>query len=112
VRFSLALILAALVMMGGTASGAQEAGQQSEPPYQMFSGNVVDFSKDKLTVERTLPGKEAEFRSFLITAETKVEGKLRTKVRVTVGFMTKDEGEVAMRIIVRPAGSSGSPKKK
>lgn len=55
----------------------------------------------KITVARAILGKPPENRSFLITGETKVEGKLKMKARVTVGFKTSEQGDVAVRIIVR-----------
>ncbi len=74
----------------------------------MFSGNIVELDKTKLTVRRSVPDKPDEKRTFLIKPETKVEGKLRTRARVTVGYMSNEEGDVAMRIIVR-TGVPSSP---
>lgn len=37
----------------------------------------------------------------MIKQDTKVEGKLRVKVKVTVGFVTSEEGDVARLIVVR-----------
>jgi hypothetical protein len=53
-------------------------------------------------VNRAVLGKPPEERAFLITSETKVEGKLRVNARVTVGYRTSEEGDIATRIIVRP----------
>ncbi len=77
----------------------------------MFSGNVVELDKSKLTVRRSVPDKPDEKRTFLIKPETKVEGRLRARARVTVGYMTNAEGDVAMRIIVR-TGAPSSPLQK
>ena len=76
---------------------------KSEPNYAFFSGTVEDFSEARIVVSRVLPGKPTETRSFVINADTKVEGQPKAKARVTVGFETRDEGDVAVRIIVRPA---------
>lgn len=78
----------------------------------MFSGNIVELEKAKITVSRSVPGKPDEKRTFLIKPDTKVEGRLRAKARVTVGYMTNQEGDVAMRIIVRTGAPSSPPQKK
>jgi hypothetical protein len=46
-------------------------------------------------------GKNSETRTFLITKETRIEGKLRLKARVTVRYTHDDEGNRALHIIVR-----------
>jgi hypothetical protein len=79
-----------------------------EPSYEFVSGTVTDLPAGKIVVNRAVLGKPPEDRTFLITADTKVEGKLRAKARVTVGFKTTEEGDVAMRIIVR---NNAAPKK-
>ena len=38
---------------------------------------------------------------FLIKSDTRIEGKLRVKLKVTVGFVTSDDGDVARLIVVR-----------
>ena len=90
--------------------GQQEEKQtppQAAPPaaeettYEFFSGIVLQLPEGRLTVSRAVLGKPAENRSFLIKADTKVEGKLKVKARVTVGFKSSDDGDVAVRIIVR-----------
>jgi hypothetical protein len=75
----------------------------NESSNEFFSGTVLALEPSKITISRVLLGKPAENRDFLITPETKVEGKLRTKARVTVGFKSSDNGDIAVRIIVRNA---------
>jgi hypothetical protein len=77
--------------------------QKTEPQYEdTFSGPIVDLSSEKITVSRSILGKPAEKRTFWIKADTKVEGgKLRVKSKVTVGFVTSDEGDIARLIVVR-----------
>jgi hypothetical protein len=58
-----------------------------------------------VTVSRNHLGKN-ESRSFLITQETKVEGRIRVNARVTVRFRAADEGDVALHIIVRGTQAS------
>jgi hypothetical protein len=79
---------------------------KNEPKYsETFAGPVVELSADRVTVSRSILGKPAETRTFLIKPDTRVEGKLRARARVTVGFVTTDEGDVARLIVVRATQS-------
>ncbi|MBC7927452.1 MAG: hypothetical protein H7039_17530 [Bryobacteraceae bacterium] len=81
---------------------------QAESNYEFVSGIVSDLPPGKIVVNRAVLGKPPENRTFSITAETKIEGRLRPRVRVTVGFRTTEDGEpVAVRIIVRPQAGNG-----
>jgi hypothetical protein len=81
---------------------AQTPGEQApEPQTEKFSGTVAELSADRVTVVRATVGAKSERRTFLIRLETRVEGKLRVKARVTVGFTATDEGDVAHLIVVR-----------
>jgi len=79
--------------------------KETPPPEQVedffFSGLVAEFTAEKIVVSRAVLGKPAEKRTFLITQGTKVEGKLKNKVRVTVRYQTNDDGDVAAAILVR-----------
>lgn len=84
---------------------------KSEPKYdQTFSGPIIEFTATKITVSRSILGKPAEKRSFLIKSDTRIEGKLRVHVKVTVGYVTTDEGDVARLVVVRT--SQKQPEKK
>jgi hypothetical protein len=96
------IALLCLCFAAFTASWGQEPPPPSEPNYAFFSGIVEEFSDARITVSRVLPGKPTETRSFIINSGTKVEGRIDNKSRVTVGFETRDDGDVAVRIIVRP----------
>ena len=75
---------------------------KAEPGYDdTFSGPIVELSSERITVSRSILGKPAEKRSFWIKSDTRIEGKLRLKVKVTVGFITTDAGDVARLIVVR-----------
>jgi hypothetical protein len=79
------------------------AAQDDEDNY--FAGTVVETAKDHLKISRVVQGK-TEVRIFLVTAATKVEGgKLRTRLRVTVRFVTADEHDTATLVIIRPEKS-------
>ena len=74
----------------------------AEPHYDdTFSGPIVELSSQRITVSRSVLGKPAEKKSFWIKPDTRVEGKLHVKVKVTVGFVTTDEGDIARLIVVR-----------
>jgi hypothetical protein len=71
-----------------------------EPDYEFVSGTIAELPAGKIVVNRAGLGKP-ELRTFLITEETKIEGRLRQGARVTVGFKPSEFGDVAVRIIVR-----------
>jgi hypothetical protein len=92
--------LAAAAQEGGNAPKTDDA--KSEPKYDdTFSGPVVELSAVKITVSRSILGKPAEKRTFAIKSDTRVEGKLRVRAKVTVGFVVTDDGDVARLIVVR-----------
>jgi len=75
---------------------------KTEPKYDdTFSGSIIELSTSKITVSRSILGKPAEKRVFLITSETRIEGKLHVKLKVTIGFVTSDDVDVARLIVVR-----------
>ena len=93
-----ALLAIALATSAGAPAVSQEA--ETKPPENFFAGTVEIYTAQKLTVSRAVLGK-TEKRDFKITAETKVEGKLSTKVRVTVRYDSGEDGEIATLIVVR-----------
>jgi hypothetical protein len=75
---------------------------KSEPKYdQTFSGSIVELTATKITVSRSILGKPAEKRTFWIKSDSRIEGKLRVRARVTVGYVTSDDGDVARLVVVR-----------
>lgn len=76
-----------------------------------FAGAVMELNRDTIVVGRTVRGK-AESRTFQLTPETKTEGKLAMRVRVTVRYLTDDDGDTATLIVVRGAVKQAKPKKK
>lgn len=95
-----ALVLVLTIAAGaGSIRPAQDQSQNAAAE-QFFSGVVSGMQEGRVTVSRTALGKE-ESRTFVITAETRIEGKLRDKARVTVRYRTTEEGDIAVHIIVR-----------
>jgi hypothetical protein len=83
-------------------SAAHDDPPRSEPKYdQTFSGPVIELTATKITVSRSILGKAAEKRSFLLQSDTRIEGKLRVHVKVTVGYVSTDDGDVARLVVVR-----------
>ena len=88
----------------GAKTDATKPDSKSEPKYdETFSGPIVELSATKITVSRSILGKPAEKRTFWIKPDTRIEGKLRVRAKVTVGFVTTDEGDVARLVVVRTA---------
>lgn len=70
----------------------------------MFSGSVTALADGSLTVARQGSG---EAKTFLITPDTRFEGpKPQLSSRVTVRYIAAEDGDHAVRVIVR------SPEKK
>jgi hypothetical protein len=96
------------VFLGVLLAGAPLMRAQEEPPGKTqatyedtFAGPIVELSVSKVTVSRNVLGK-TEKRTFLIKADTRIEGKLKVKEKVTVGFVTTDEGDIARLIVAHP----------
>ena len=88
---------------------ADETGS-SKAADTFFAGTVAQFTSETIVVGRTVRGK-AESRTFSLTPQTKVEGKLALKVRVTVRYITDDDGDTATLIVVRGAAPTPKPAK-
>ena len=108
VAFRIAILL--LASVGWIASpfsqdieGSKPDNPKIEPKYdQTFSGTIVELSDSKLTVARSILGKPPENRTFAIQPDTRIEGKLRVKLKVTVGYITTSDGDIARLIVARP----------
>ena len=97
---SLSLVAVVVLLLGGCYARAGDAAQKHQP-YKFVSGRVQLFEAEKLIVERTPFGRAPETHIFRITPSTTIEGNIKFKSRVTVAYTPSDEGDVAVRIIVR-----------
>lgn len=81
---------------------AQDPPQKIEDakPDTFFAGTVIETTPERITVSRVVLGK-TEKRVFRVTPDTKCEGKLKAKVRVTVRYVTTEDGDKAELIVVR-----------
>jgi len=77
---------------------AQQKGQTSAPKDQMFSGQVTAMDNTTLTATRS---GSKDSKTFLLTPETKFEGKPKVNSRVTIRYVATDDGARAVRVIVR-----------
>jgi hypothetical protein len=111
-RFASAAILLLASGLAGlpsvAAQGSEDPGTTTPAPKSdaFYSGSVVESTETSLTVSRTVLGKK-ERRTFTVTADTKVEGRLRSGSRVTVRYESGDNGDTCILIVVR-----GTPAKK
>ena len=95
------LVCLLLATQAATLLHAQEPPTSEQARDDFFSGTITVLAEDKITVIRTVLGKSSETRTFAITPATKVEGKLRVKLRVTVRFTKDEDVDKALHIIVR-----------
>ena len=107
VRLSRATILIAALALGTAGSWlvdcaqAQPPQQKAAPKDQMFSGVVTGMGENSLTAVRA---GSKESKTFAITAETKIDGpKPRVGLSVTIRYVVTDQGDRALRVIVREA---------
>ena len=101
-RFAAGALLFLLSPAAPFAAPPQDAATaEQKPKYEYFSGTITVLEEEKVTLLKTVLGKTSETRTFLITKETRIEGKLKVKARVTVRYTHDDEGYRALHIIVR-----------
>jgi hypothetical protein len=91
-------ILSILLLCVVSLGAQQDPNTKKEDTF--FAGTASEWTPQKIVVSRSVAAK-TEQRTFRITPETKVEGKPRAKVRVTVRYTTDEDGDIAMLIVVR-----------
>jgi hypothetical protein len=102
-----------LVLLLGFVAIAQDSLDHPVPAatkQQFFAGIVTDLDTSRITVSRSVLGRPPEHRTFLITQETKLGKNLHIKVRVTVRYVNRPDGDVALEVLVRsqPKGQRGT----
>lgn len=93
-------ILSALSLWLALAGITSAQDGDAKKPDTFFAGTVLESTAEKITVSRVVRGKTQK-RTFRVTPDTKVEGKLRPRVRVTLSYLTDEDGDTALRIVVR-----------
>jgi hypothetical protein len=104
IRILCALSIAVgLLVPAAARSQETEASEQKNPAPagDIFSGTVTLLQPDSITVVRKVLGHEPVMRTFVLDGKTKVEGRLRARVRVTVRFLSDEGVYTAIHIIVR-----------
>jgi len=78
---------------------------QEDQDNNSFTGTLVENTTDHLKVTRPSAVKgKAEARVFKVTAQTKIEGgRLKLKQRIYVRYVSADEMDTAILVIIRPA---------
>jgi hypothetical protein len=104
------LLIGLTAAVAVTPLPADETGS-SKAADTFFAGTVSQFTSETIIVGRTVRGK-AESRTFSLTPHTKIEGKLVLRVRVTVRYITDDDGDTATLIVVRGAAPKPAKPKK
>lgn len=91
------------LVAGGPLVQAQQSAPEEKKADAFFSGTVIESAPDRISVARRISGKQ-ERRVFRVTPETKIDGKLQPKVRVTVQYTIEEDGSnTATRIVVHNA---------
>ncbi len=105
VRFLLSGVLGAFLASSATGPlfpRPQVQAGESQSKDQFFTGVVTSISDESLTVNRTVLGKNSSTKTFLVTPQTQFEGgKPRVNSQVTVRYVTSDDGDRAVRVILR-----------
>jgi len=96
----LAIAFVWVLAFSASALAAQEDAPAKKAEDTFFSGTVAEFNEKQVVVLRTILGK-SEKHTFLVDETTKIEGKLKLKVRVTVKFEPSEAGDVAKLVRVR-----------
>jgi len=94
-----------LLMVLSFAIIAKCVAAQDEQDNNSFTGTLVESTPDHLKVSRpsAVQGK-AEARVFKVTTQTKIEGgRLRLKQRIYVRYVSGDDSDTAILVIIRPS---------
>lgn len=90
-----------MLLCAAISMTAQEEARPARTPESFFSGNVVSFDSTRVTVTRRTLTLAWLTKTFVLDPETRIEGTLKEKARVTVKFEKTDQGDRAIHIIVR-----------
>jgi hypothetical protein len=85
-------------------TGAVQTGSKSNSAAkdQFFTGVVTAIDDESLTVSRAASGKNSATKTFVVTEATRFEGgKPQVRSRVTVRYITTEDGDQAVHVILR-----------
>jgi hypothetical protein len=107
----LARVFLAFVLCAGISLAQNpETGTATPPPTppprpQFFAGTITAITHDQITVSRTLVGHPTDTRSFQLTPKTKLnKTSCKPNAKVTVRYQHLPEGDIALQVLVHPAG--------
>ena len=94
-----------LLMVLSFAIAARSVAAQDEQDNNSFTGTLVESTPDHVTVTRPSAVKgNTEARVFKMTAQTKIEGgRLRLRQRIYVRYVSADDVDTAVLVIIRPS---------
>lgn len=83
-------------------TAVEQTGSAPAAKDQFFTGLVTAIDEESLTVSRAATGKNSSTKTFEVTAATLFEGgKPQVKARVTVRYVTTEDGDRAVHVIIR-----------
>jgi hypothetical protein len=98
------LLASLLLVVLSFALIARSVAAQDDQDKDSFTGTLVENAPDHLKVTRVVQGK-TEGHVFKITAETKIEGgRLRLRQRIYVRYISGEDSDTAILVIIRPSG--------
>ena len=110
--FTAPVFLCVLACAAGQRLAADDAAARKTAD-TFFAGTVRESSAEMVIGGQDRARANAESRTFRLTPDTKIEGTLESKVRVTVRYVTDDDGDTATLIVVhalaRPTSKSKKP---
>ena len=93
-----------LLMVLSFALTARCVAAQDDQDNNSFTGTLVESTPDHLKVTRPSVQGKTEARIFKVTAQTKIEGgRLRLKQRIYVRYVSGDDSDTAILVIIRPS---------
>jgi hypothetical protein len=105
VRFILSGLLIALLSSSATRPSYPQDRVQTrntQAKDQFFTGTVMAIDEQSLTVNRMVLGKNSSTKTFAVTSETRFEGGMPgVRSQVTVRYVTTEEGDRAVNVILR-----------
>jgi hypothetical protein len=97
----LVLLVTAAVPPAFAQTGEVQTGKAPAKD-QFFTGLVTAIDDESLTVSRAGTGKNSSIKTFVVTAATRFEGgKPQVRARVTVRYVTTEDGDRAVHVILR-----------
>jgi hypothetical protein len=104
-RFLLSGIVLVFLASSATVPSFPQNPVQTAPAKakdRYFTGTVMAIDDATLTVNRRVLGRNSSTKTFVITADTRFEGgRPAVGAQITVRYVTTDEGERAVHVILR-----------